>query len=259
MPKENKNKDKTPTLKQQPRRSQSDNARQLEGWQALHTAQNALDLLNSEEVLQLQRDIGNQAVGKLLGQIPHPIDSIRVNESIVGQPKVQRELSEKDQKIKAKVDELVTDGKYDEALKHICAKYGFTGGNFTIKTVPPMKSAWATTGGEIKEGAEQELKIGEDLFKKSFAFLVRTIGHEYQHMVQRSQKNPIGNQKEREFLSWSWEALDESVPKYELKVAAKHAKKALDYYKDMPDDRKELYKERRKKLKDLIKEAEASE
>jgi hypothetical protein len=256
---EKKNQEKVQTTKQKPAAPRLDQVQKVEAWQALQTAQNAPDLLNQGDVLQLQRAIGNQAVGELIRSGSRPLGSNPVSQALVGQGHIQRDLSEKDEKIKTKVDELVADGKYDEALKHICDKYGFTGGKFTIKTVPPMDTAWATTGGEIKEGAEQELKIGEDLFEKDFTFIVRTIGHEYQHMVQRSQKNPIGNQKEREFLSWSWEALDDSVPKYELKEAAKHAKKALEYYEDMPEDRKKLYEARLQELKDLIKEAEASE
>jgi hypothetical protein len=250
--------DKAPAVKQKSTESNLDHEN-IEYQQALNTAQNAPELLKPGDVLQLQRAIGNRAAGELVRSSLRSATPIPASQSVVGYGHLQRELSEKDKEIKAKVDELVGEGKYDEALKHICDKYGFTGGNFTIKTVPPMDDAWATTGGEIKEGAEQELKIGEDLFTQDFTFIVRTIGHEFQHMVQRSQKNPIGNQKEREFLSWSWEALDESVPKYELKVAAEHAKKALEYYNDMPVARKRLYEERVKKLKDLIKEAKASE
>lgn len=227
-------------------------------WQAFQLAKDAPELLKPADIIQLQQTVGNQAAGEMVRSGTREREVTQIGQPLAAAGRVQRELSEKDKEIKSKVDELVSDGKHDEALKLICDKYGFTGGKFTIKTVPPMADAWATTGGEIKEGAEQELKIGKDLFTKDFVFILRTIGHEYQHMVQRSQKNPIGNQKEREFLSWSWEALDESVPKYELEVAAKHAKKALEYYKDMPRRRKKLYKERKKKLKDLIKEAKKS-
>jgi len=249
--------DKAPAAKPKPPESQVDHVQEVEAWQALHTAQNAPELLKPGDILQLQRTIGNRAAGELVRSNSQLHSPEQVSQSLAGDGHIQRELSEKDTEIKAKVDELVAEGKHDEALKHICDEYGFTGGNFTIKTVPPMDDAWATCGGEIKEGAEQELKIGEDLFTKDFTFVVRTIGHEYQHMVQRSQKNPIGNQKEREFLSWSWEALDDSVPKYELKVAAKHAKKALEYYAAMPQDRKRLYEARWQKLGDLISEADA--
>ena len=118
-----------------------------------------------------------------------------------------------------------------------------------------MADAWATTGGEIKEGAKQTLSIGKDLFEQSLVFIVRTIGHEFQHLKQRSQKDPIQNQKEREFLAWAWEALDTSVPSYEQSVAAKHAEKSLEYFNDMPEDRKPIYEAKKKDLEKLIEKA----
>ena len=162
---------------------------------------------------------------------------------------VQRELKKED------IDKLVAADKHNEALELICKEYGFTGDNFEIKVVDSMADAWATTGGEIKEGAKQTLSIGKDLFEQSLVFIVRTIGHEFQHLKQRSQKDPIQNQKEREFLAWAWEALDTSVPSYEQSVAAKHAEKSLEYFNDMPEDRKPLYEAKKKDLEKLIEKA----
>lgn len=176
-----------------------------------------------------------------------------------GSAMVQRKLRKRDEKIKTKFDQLVMDGKHDEALDLICTKYGFKGKNFEIKLVPPMADSWATTGGEIKAGAKQTLSIGKDLLDQDFTFIIRTIGHEFQHLEQRSQKKPIENQKEREFLAWSWEALDTRVPSYSLLVAAEHAKRALEFYDAMPDERKELSSNKKKKkaLDKLIKKSEA--
>lgn len=223
------------------------------------------------EVLQLQRAIGNRAVRELLetheqvqstqGPQLDPQGSGRLvgahelSSDLHQTGVIQRKLKKRDRKIKKRVDDLVKNGKHDEALELICKKYGFTGKNFEIKVVPAMADAWATTGGEIKAGAKQTLSIGKDLFAEKFTFIVRTIGHEFQHLKQRSQKKPIKNQKEREFLAWAWEALDKSVPTYSKKVAAKHAKKALEYYKDMPKKRKKRYKKKVRALKRLIKRA----
>lgn len=173
---------------------------------------------------------------------------------------IQRELSKRDEEIKTKVEQFVKDGKHDEALDLICKTYGFTGKNFEIKVVPAMADAWATTGGEIKAGAKQTLSIGKDLFGQDFVFILRTIGHEFQHLKQRSQEKPIENQKEREFLAWGWEALDTSVPTYSLSVAAEHAKKALEYYDAMPDERKDIStnKQTKKALEQIIKKADAA-
>lgn len=182
------------------------------------------------------------------------------DQSEQGSAMVQRKLRKRDEKIKTKFDQLVMDGKHDEALDLICKKYGFKGKNFEIKLVPPMADSWATTGGEIKAGAKQTLSIGKDLLDQDFTFIIRTIGHEFQHLEQRSQKKPIENQKEREFLAWSWEALDTQVPSYSLLVAAEHAKSALEFYDAMPDERKELSSNKKKKkaLDKLIKKSEAA-
>ena len=182
------------------------------------------------------------------------------DQSEQGSAMVQRKLRKRDEKIKTTFDQLVIDGKHDEALDLICKKYGFKGKNFEINLVPPMADNWATTGGEIKAGAKQTLSIGKDLLDEDFTFIIRTIGHEFQHLEQRSQKKPIENQKEREFLARSWEALDTRVPSYSLLVAAEHAKSALEFYDAMPDREKAISSNKKKKkaLDKLIKKSEAA-
>jgi hypothetical protein len=202
-------------------------------------------------ILQLQRTIGNQSLQRLLTSSPQSTAPVTLTTA----PRVQRELSDRDKEVKKKVTDLVKDSKHDEALELICKTYGFTGANFELKVVPAMPTAWATTGGEIKAGAKQTLSIGKDLFSEDFVFILRTIGHEFQHLKQRSQDKPITDQQEREFLSWTWEALDESVPTYELKVAATHAKKALEYYGRMPADTQKNYADKKAQLDKLIEKA----
>jgi hypothetical protein len=231
--------------------------------------------LTPEQMIVLQRTVGNAVVGRLMQpklvprerapsdalQTKPPMRSLNFQTTQLAQALViQRKLSKRDAKIKKAVEALVKDGKEDEALDLICKKYGFTGKNFEIKVVPAMADSWATTGGEIKEGAKQTLSIGKDLFAEDFTFIVRTIGHEFQHLKQRSQKDPIENQKEREFLSWGWEALDTTGPTYSLSVAAEHARKALEFYDAMPEERQKLSanKKKKKALDKLIKKADAA-
>ena len=153
--------------------------------------------------------------------------------------------------------ELVADGKHKKAVTYLMKQYGFVSSFLKVKIVDTMDGAYATTSGKLKAGAEQTITIPKTLFKEDFAFIVRTIGHEFQHVLQRSQKKPIKNQKEREFLAWSWEALDENAPAYSLKTTAWHAKKALKYYDQMPAKLKKKHKSRKKKLDKLIKKAAA--
>jgi hypothetical protein len=210
------------------------------------------------DLLALQRTVGNRQVQRQLLSF-QSILSVQERGAQVSRI-IQRELSKRDEGIKTKVEQFVNDGKHDEALDLICKEYGFTGKNFEIKVVPPIADAWATTGGEIKTGAKQTLSIGKDLFGQDFVFILRTIGHEFQHLKQRSQEKPIENQKEREFLAWGWEALDTSVPTYSLAVAADHAREALKFYAAMPDERKDLSsnKATKKSLEELIKKADAA-
>lgn len=242
-----------------------------------YRAQSNQNGLKVADLLTLQHTIGNRQVQRLVEQridnenenhkhllqqmlvIFHPTEPVQ-GRNAFGAEKIQRTLSKRDKKIRAAVAQLVKDGKHDEALDLICKKYGFTGKNFEIKVVPAMADTWATTGGEIKAGAKQTLSIGKDLFDQDFTFILRTIGHEFQHLKQRNQKKPITNQKEREFLAWGWEALDTSVPSYSLAVAADHARKALEFYDAMPDERKEISSNKKKKkaLEKLIKKAEAA-
>jgi hypothetical protein len=207
--------------------------------------------LTPDGILQLQHTIGNQSVQRLLISSPQSTVPMTLTTS----PRLQRELSDRDKDVKKKVTDLVKDNKHDEALELICKTYGFTGDNFELKVVPAMPTAWATTGGEIKAGAKQTLSIGKDLFNEDFVFILRTIGHEFQHLKQRSQEKPITDQQEREFLSWTWEALDESVPTYKLKVAAEHAKKALEYYGRMPAETQKKYVDKKDQLDKLIEKA----
>ena len=219
--------------------------------------------LTPADLRALQRTVGNRMVQRMLRQRVDNANNSQqrsLTEEYLGIRLIQRKLSKRDEKIKTAVEQLVKDGKHDEALDLICKKYGFTGKNFEIKVVSAMADSWATTGGEIKAGAKQTLSVGKDLFDQDFTFMPRTIGHEFQHLKQRSQKKPIENQKEREFLAWGWEALDTGVPTYSLSVAAEHARKALEFFEAMPDERKDLSSNKKKKkaLEKLIKKADAA-
>lgn len=154
-----------------------------------------------------------------------------------------------------KVAELVAAGKHLEAVYYIRDTYGFTGYDVEWLVVEELSGAWATTSGELKTGAKQTIKVAKKLFEKNFAFIVRTIGHEFQHVKQRSGKEVLTNQATREFLAWAWEALDESVPKYDLKTAAWHANKALTYWARMPEDLQKEHKDVKDKLDALISKA----
>jgi hypothetical protein len=155
-------------------------------------------------------------------------------------------------KRKAAVDALVKANKYDDALDYICNAYGFNASNVRVEVVDNIEGAWAQTSGDIGEGEIETIKVRKNLFEQDWAFIVRTIGHEYQHVLQRTQKDPIKDSNEREFLAWSWEAIDPTGPQYDGPTAAKHAKKALTFYDKLSDEQKKKYADRKKKLDELI-------
>ncbi len=228
-----------PPMTQTQRRKDAANSVRLQALQP-HLAHPSA--VTPADILRQQHTLGNRQLQRLLTK----------------REVIQRELSKADKKVEQQVKDLVKDGKYDDALTLICKEYGFTGKNFEIKVVPPIDDAWATTSGDIKAGAKQTLEIGQDLFTKDLTFIVRTIGHEFQHLRQRSQDKPIENQKEREFLAWGWEALGEGGPAYTPEVAAEHAKTALDFFKDMPEDRQKLAsnRENQEDLEKIVEKAQ---
>ena len=111
---------------------------------------------------------------------------------------------------------------------------------------------WANVTGEIGPDNVQTMTLSRKLFDQEYTFIVRTIGHEYQHVLQRSQKIPIRDKNEREFLAWSWEALDTSGPQYDLPTAAEHARAALEFYTLMPPEKQKEYEPRMEQLVALI-------
>jgi hypothetical protein len=152
----------------------------------------------------------------------------------------------------AAVEALIKAGKLEDATYYVCNAYGFTAGNLRVTIVDSMDDAWAKTNGDLEEGAIETVRIGRDLFQQDYAFMVRVIGHEFQHVKQRSQKDPIQESSEREFLAWSWMALEPGLPASDGAALAKQAKTANEYYDKMPDLQKKKYAARKKQLDDII-------
>jgi uncharacterized protein YcfJ len=160
---------------------------------------------------------------------------------------------ESDNEIETKFKKLVTDGKREEAIRYFFKAYGFETLEYDIVFVPPY-DAWASVSGEIKEGAKQTLKVGTDLLDQPFEFIARKLGHEWNHIKQRSQKDPLTNQDEREYLSYCFELLDTSVPAHTNTAEIKHSiKMALKHYGNMPEDLKKKHADTKKKIDELSK------
>jgi hypothetical protein len=181
---------------------------------------------------------GGAVVGGLIGNL------------VGGGEKAEKES---DNEIETKFKKLAADGKHSEAILYFFKAYGFETLKFDIKIVPPY-DAWASVGGEIKEGAKQTLTVGNDLFDQPFEFIARTLGHEWQHIKQRSQKDPLTNQDEREYLAYCFELLDTSVPAHtDVSEIKQSIKMALKHYGNMPEDLQKKHADTKKKIDELKK------
>jgi hypothetical protein len=155
-------------------------------------------------------------------------------------------------KRKAAVEALIKADKLEDATYYICNAYGYKAGNMKVKIVDSMDDAWAVTDGENKEGAEQVVRIGRDLFTRDYANIVRTIGHEFQHVLLSSQKDPITSVPEQEFIAHSWKVLDTSAPALSPDDQKAAMKKALSYWPRMPPARQTANAARKKQVDDWI-------
>lgn len=164
---------------------------------------------------------------------------------------VQLSDPKQDKEIEKKFNEFVKAKKYDEAIRYFFKAYGFETLAYDITIVEPY-DAWASVSGQIKEGAKQKLKVGNDLFEQPFNFIARTLGHEWQHIKQRSQKDPLTNQDEREYLAYCFKLLDDSVPAHTNTSEIKQSiKMALKHYGKMPADMQKKHASTKKQIDKL--------
>lgn len=155
--------------------------------------------------------------------------------------------------VKTQFNELVAAGKFDDAIQLIIRTYNLPTKNLEkISYDASLTSADAVTTGTIGKDKPQTVKVGPSTFKESFAHSVKIIGHELQHVQQRSGDKPIMNQDVREFLAFAWEALDTTTPALTDAERMSHAKLALKYYDKFSDDEKKAHEQTQQRLKKLI-------
>jgi hypothetical protein len=147
---------------------------------------------------------------------------------------------------------------YERAIRLIMQHYGWSEEHCEIAIGKPERKFWATTDGLIKEGCVQTITFNKALFDQDFTFVVRTVGHEYQHVLHRTRKSPETNLHVSEFLSYSWEVLSEEVPAHKNEWAILESIEfALKHYKKMPREVQENYSGWKIKL--LAKQSELNQ
>jgi hypothetical protein len=82
--------------------------------------------------------------------------------------------------------------------------------------------------------------------------MIRIIGHELQHVQQRTGATPIANQHVREFLSFAWEALATDSPALAAADRVNHANIAISHWNLAPVADRTPFQATRDRLDSLI-------
>jgi len=155
--------------------------------------------------------------------------------------------------LKAMILALVANSKYDEAIHVIVDAFKFPTTNLArIYYDSTLTGADALTSGTIATGQPQTVQVGTSTFSESYEHMIRIIGHELQHVQQRTGATPILNQDIREFLAFAWEALDTSAPALTPAQRVNHAQIAIQYYNRLSAPEKATYNATYQRLQTLI-------
>jgi peptidoglycan hydrolase-like protein with peptidoglycan-binding domain len=133
------------------------------------------------------------------------------------------------------INDLIAAARFDDAIHLIVDYFHFPTANLAaIQFDATVAGADAVTTGVIGTGQPQTVRVGPTTFAAPFAHMIRIIGHELQHVQQRSGAHPIANQHVREFLAFAWEALDTSAPPLTAAERVNHANIAITHWNAAP-------------------------
>jgi uncharacterized protein DUF4157/putative peptidoglycan binding protein len=132
------------------------------------------------------------------------------------------------------ITDLITATRFDDAIHLIVDAHHFPTANLAIRFDATVTGVDALTTGVIGTGQLQTVRVGPSTFTAGYAHMIRIIGHELQHVQQRSGAVPILNQHVREFLAFAWEALDTSAPALTAAERVNHANIAITHWNAVP-------------------------
>ena len=131
--------------------------------------------------------------------------------------------------------ELVGSSAFNDAIQLIVDAHHFPTANLaSIQFDATVTGADAITTGTIGAGSPQTVRVGPSTFSAPYEHMIRIIGHELQHVQQRSAPAPIANQHVREFLSFAWEALATESPALTPADRVGHANIAIHHWNAAP-------------------------
>lgn len=100
----------------------------------------------------------------------------------------------------------------------------------------------AETSGEWGLDQKATIYVAKSSFDEGYAFMVNTLGHEYQHVKQRWQNSSPISKAEGEFLAYSWEVWDQNHIRLDkIDYYSEVYYKAKNYYKELDNELKEKY------------------
>jgi hypothetical protein len=202
---------------------------------------------DAASIKSIQRFVGAAESGAFdLGTI-QKITAWQGGHSLTGKGKIDAPT------LKAVVLAMVAAAKQDDAIHLIVNAYHLPTTNLaSISYDASTTSADAITSGTIATNSPQTVKVGPSTFAGSYEHAVKIIGHELQHVQQRTGAAPITNANAREFLSYAWEALDTTTPALTAAERVSHCNIAIGRYNLLSDAEKLSHKPTYDKLQALI-------
>jgi hypothetical protein len=177
----------------------------------------------------------------------------------IGGGKIGDNDNTEDDKIQTKFNSLVDEKKYQESLDYIVKTFGFNNtelrqSNSEIKVTDEQFPA-AHTEGDVKTGACQTINVPINVLIHArdgsigWGAFVRSIGHEYVHVDQKSGLPVMMDHNEREFLAYVYTLTAGGLPKLDNDDHQFYFKVMASYYAKLPDDKKKVYKDTFDKVK----------
>ncbi len=151
-----------------------------------------------------------------------------------GEPGSEEQVSEETPE--ETYNRLVGEGAYAAALAVVVRAYGFGGKNVASITYDPSIGDDGLTSGKTGPDQPQRITIGSSAMTGGYTYCASTIGHELQHVQQRTQAIPMESKALREFLAYSWQVI-ENRNLLSKKYLRANAVQAYEAYQAMtPDD-----------------------
>ena len=135
--------------------------------------------------------------------------------------------------------DFVQSKQYDSAWAYIINTYNFDTTNSVVNIIKDSIRTFVTTTGKLGKDSLQTVNITTNIFEAAasedldWAQFIRGIGHEFEHVKQKSGANPIANHDEREFLAYVYTLANTTLPPLTNEDKEFFKKKLTKYYNNL--------------------------